>query len=44
MHKVIYKHQSLEMVSLPRSEGSMGLTAINHSHRATIVAKSGTVP
>ena len=38
LHRVIYRHQCLPRLYLPRGEGGLGLSEINHQHRATIVS------
>ena len=38
LHKVIYRNQCLDRIYLPRREGGLGLTEINHAFRASIVS------
>ena len=38
LHKVTYRHQCLDRIYLPRKEGGLGLTEINHAFRSTIVS------
>ena len=38
LHRVIYRNQCLPRLYLPRGEGGLGLSEINHQHRATIVS------
>merc|ERR1711923_697885 len=37
MHKVIYRHQCMDRVYLPRREGGVGLIEINDALRSTII-------
>ena len=38
LHRVIYRNQCMPRLYLPRREGGMGLSEVNHQHRATIVS------
>ena len=38
LHKVTYRHQCLDRIYLPRSEGGLGLIEIDHAYRASIVS------
>ena len=38
LHRVIYRNQCLPRLYLPRGEGGLGLSEVNHQHRATIVS------
>ena len=38
LHKVIYRNQCLDRIYLPRNEGGLGLTEIDHAYRASIVS------
>ena len=38
LHKVIYRNQCLDRMYIPRKEGGLGLTEINHAYRASIVS------
>ena len=38
LHRVIYRNQCLPRLYLPRGEGGLGLSEINHQHRATVVS------
>ena len=38
LHKVIYRNQCLPRLYMPRREGGLGLSEVNHQHRATMVS------
>ena len=38
LHRVIYRNQCLPRLYMPRREGGLGLSEINHQHRATMVS------
>ena len=38
LHRVIYRNQCLPRLYLPRGEGGLGLSEINHQHRTTTVS------
>ena len=38
MQRIIYRNQCIPRLYLPRREGGLGLSEINHQHRATIVS------
>ena len=38
LHKITYRNQCLDRIYLPRKDGGLGLTIINHAYRATIVS------
>jgi len=38
LHKITYRNQCLDRIYLPRKKGGLGLTEINHAHRAAIVS------